>query len=173
MYHGNRPRPLSSDFLALSLDKGSVVFQFNPGDSELRLKSSQRITLNEWHTVAIWRHQLKGELTVDDQDTVSGEGQGRFTRLDLEDRLYLGGHVNYDHVHPEVAADSGYVGCVSQLSIRPGYDLDLYDDALDQESIGSCVGDRLGCPCQLDEVCVLRSNDFICHSPGNFSEYTY
>ena len=166
LYSGNPSQSSVADYFSVSLLNGYVIFQFNPGDSELSLRSHLPVSLDEWHMVTIWREGLRGELAVDYQDSISEEGSGHLTRLDVEDLLYLGGHVNYSEVQRGTVAHTGYVGCVGRLSIRPGYDLDLHDDALDGANIGKCFE----CPCQEGETCVLLSDDFICHPPGHFSK---
>ena len=149
--------------MALSLLNGKVIFQFNLGESQVALTSQDSITMDEWHTVSISRRGVAGELVVDDQELVFGRATGRLSSFDLEDRFYLGGHPYYGDVRSEVTARSGFVGCIRHLSIRPEYDLDLYDDALRLENVGRCEGDEVGCPCQSGEVCVLRTTDFICY----------
>jgi hypothetical protein len=159
LYSGNPPGSPIVDYFALGLVDGHVVLQFNSrGDLEISLRSASPVTLDEWHIVSI-RH---AQLIVDNQ--VTKRGSGRETDLAVQDRLYLGGHINYGEVLGDMAALSGFVGCVDRLGIRPGYDLDLYE-TLDMANIGKCFE----CPCQEGEVCVLLSNDFICHLPGEFT----
>ena len=107
----------NGDFISISLRKGFVVFQYNLGSGPAFIKSNKAITLFEWHTVTAYRDGLYGTLTVDSEPVVYGKSKGKYTGLNLNGDLFIGGHANLKVVKKQTSQSRGFVGCISQIVI--------------------------------------------------------
>lgn len=107
----------NGDFISLSLRKGFVVFQYNLGSGPALIQSNKAITLFDWHTVTAYRDGLYGTLSVDSESVVYGKSKGKYTGLNLNGDLFIGGHANLKVVKKQTSQSRGYVGCISQIVI--------------------------------------------------------
>jgi dystroglycan 1 len=134
----------TGDFLALSLRDGHVVFQFDTGSGPADIRSSEKISVDEWVTVVVERNRQDGSLIVNDAVAVKGSVSGDTVGLNLKTSLYLGA-VDWTKVRvsPLVGIDVGFQGCVSELSVG-GRPVDLTFGAIDSKNVNQCDGGQDG-----------------------------
>ena len=107
----------NGDFISVSLRKRFVVFQYNLGSGPAFIKSNKPIRLFEWHTITAYRDGSYGTLTVDSEPVVYGKSKGKYTGLNLNGDLFIGGHANLKVLKKQTALSKGFVGCISQIVI--------------------------------------------------------
>ncbi|XP_037662605.1 neurexin-1 isoform X22 [Choloepus didactylus] len=73
----------SADTLRLELDAGRVKLTVNLGKGPETLFAGYNLNDNEWHTVRVVRRGKSLKLTVDDQQTMTGQMAGDHTRLEF------------------------------------------------------------------------------------------
>lgn len=110
----------SGDFLAIGLYDGFVELRYNLGSGTAEIRSRERVTLNEWHTIVAARtersgthsnvgvllastNRLNGLLTLgtlvlDDQTPVTGSSLGTASLLNIASELFIGGLEHYSQV---------------------------------------------------------------------------
>ncbi|BFZ23346.1 hypothetical protein BsWGS_26385 [Bradybaena similaris] len=165
------------DFIAIIIKNGHLEFRFDTGSGPAVLRSRRPLTLNEWTTVVVDRKGRDGLLRVNNDDVVSEQVEPSdeilFSRLDrgdtirgttsgdgtvgvnLERPLYLGGVDPFEPIHSNVGVQSGFVGCVGELSVGQS-SVRLIEDAINSLNIVDC-GDRRLCekyPCHNDAQCI-------------------
>lgn len=82
----------------------------------LAYRSAQAISLNEWHSVKLYRQGRHGSLRIDTLPPVNGTSPGSFTQLTLTLDLFVGGHRNFDEVARNVDITKSFSGCVQKVS---------------------------------------------------------
>nr|XP_018666843.1 basement membrane-specific heparan sulfate proteoglycan core protein [Ciona intestinalis] len=170
------------DFMSLAIIDGQVSFMFDVGSGPINIVGTTPITKGEWHTVWVSRQERKGQLKVNDQDTVMGKSPGEFRALDLGSELYIGGvPTAVGGSLPEglrmLGSDSGFYGCMSQVEVGSA-SIDLGSSSRITEMIGvvrcrTCGDD--GSLCLHESVCTeshLSSQGFMCSCmEGNVGQH--
>ncbi|XP_071945465.1 agrin-like isoform X3 [Antedon mediterranea] len=138
-------------------------------DNLLVLRSTESVSVNEWHTVVAMRERRDGSLQVDDQAKVSNRLGSGSSLLILETDVFVGGipldqESTYDHLQ----VSSGLVGCVRKLSINDE-PYQLKDDALYGASVGECgVSPCDAKPCLNNATCIKEGENFMCKCVEGF-----
>jgi len=151
LYNGQRRG--GGDYISFSLHNGIPQFRYQFGDQHAVLASEKPLTLGEWHTIKINRHNNNGWMIVDDQHPVIFPPNRRFQGLNLEEHLFIGGVPKFDHIAPTASeTKEGFVGCISRLVLNER-DIQLNQEAIYVEGTTSCepCADE---PCQNDGVCL-------------------
>lgn len=167
LYNGGR-RP-ESDYIALSLRDGYVVFKYSYGGNPGQVESVEPLQLNQWATVKVNRQRQNGYIIVDNQAPVTFT-DSRFYGLNLEENLYLGGVPMFDNISPDaVSARRGFVGCISRLVINER-ELQLNQEAIKTEGITSCEPCAED-PCKNNGVCLetQTKNGYTCVCQDGFT----
>lgn len=113
LYNGKQ----EGDFISLGIHQGFVVFQYNLGSGPAYIRSHRKVSLFNWHTIIAYRDGLDGTLTVDDKPIVYGKSKGKYTGLNLNGDLFVGGHTNLDVIKLQTSHERGFTGCISQIVI--------------------------------------------------------
>ena len=113
LYNGKQ----GGDFLSLGLHQGYVVFQYNLGSGPAFIRSHRKVSLFDWHTLIAYRDGLDGTLIIDDDPVVYGKSKGKYTGLNLNGDLFVGGHANLDVIKRQTSHQRGFTGCISQILI--------------------------------------------------------
>ena len=108
----------AKDFLSVGLLNGHIVFQFDLGSGQAFIKSREKVTLGQWVNIEVGRDGSIGYLKLAASSTVFGKSSGRFTGLNLESELYLGGYSDYSEISKQIGHNVSFTGCISQLIIN-------------------------------------------------------
>jgi hypothetical protein len=79
------------------------------------LRSSEQITLDQWHVMKLTRNGRHGSLRVDGQTPVNGTSSGSFTQLTLALDMFVGGHRNFDEVARNADIGKSFSGCIQKV----------------------------------------------------------
>ena len=113
LYNGKQ----EGDFISLGIHQGFVVFQYNLGSGPAYIRSHRKVSLFNWHTVIAYRDGLNGTLTVDDNPVVYGKSKGKYTGLNLNGDLFVGGHTSLGVIKRQTSHERGFTGCIGQIVI--------------------------------------------------------
>ena len=122
IYNG---RP-GKDFISVGLQNSFLTFQYNLGSGKASIKSKTKISLNQWITVEAKRSGARGYIKIGDEETYV-KSSGRFTKLNLEGELFVGGHIDVNTVAKQTLHEESFTGCIGQLIINDEY-LDLGEE---------------------------------------------
>ncbi|XP_042199708.1 basement membrane-specific heparan sulfate proteoglycan core protein [Callorhinchus milii] len=117
IYNGQK-KTTGADFISFGLVGGRPEFRFDVGSGMATIRHPNPISLGEYHTVVLQRNLTQGSLSVDHNLPVSGTSQGSFRGLDLNEDLYVGGYPDFDNISKATGLDSGFMGCIRQLTIQ-------------------------------------------------------
>lgn len=105
------------DFISIGIHEGYALFQYNLGSGPAYIRGHRRLALFSWHTLVAYRDGLDGTLTIDDDPVVYGKSRGKYTGLNLNGDLFIGGHPNIDVIKRQTSHGRGFTGCISQILI--------------------------------------------------------
>lgn len=113
------------DYISLGLNSGHLEFEFELGDGTTLLRSSQPLSLNQWHKFVIERNRRGAVMYVDRQPPMSNSSAGKFFNLNLDSVLYVGGHQFFMMNKTTTTKTTrlfhkywkGFQGCISLLRI--------------------------------------------------------
>ncbi|XP_047106165.1 agrin-like [Schistocerca piceifrons] len=152
------------DYIALVLVSGYVQFHFELGSGPGKTVTTNRITLNQWHSVKVSYMDREGTLQLDDGPTATGMSGAPLNELNLDLPLYIGGlpATMYTGVIPL----PNLVGAVQRLVVN-GQILENLGEGVASVSRWS------GPPCTAHTclhggACQPRLNSFLCRCPARF-----
>uniref|UniRef100_A0ABL0EJV2 Basement membrane-specific heparan sulfate proteoglycan core protein n=1 Tax=Rhodnius prolixus TaxID=13249 RepID=A0ABL0EJV2_RHOPR len=116
LYNGQKDDG-TGDFVSFGLQNGYPEFRFDMGSGSAVITADNPVTLGEWVRVRLEKDLKVGSLQVNDGRKKSGTSPGRYQGLDLEQPLYLGSVPDFKKIQRSTGFDTGFVGCVSRLSI--------------------------------------------------------
>jgi hypothetical protein len=158
----------TGDFISLAVRNGSLEYRYDLGTGPAIIRSSEPITLNDWHVARLTRNGRHGSLQVDRQLPVNGSSSGAFTQLTLTLDLFVGGHRNFDEVARNAEVDKSFTGCIQKLVINERV-VKLVTDALTGVNVADCsqhpCSDR---PCQNGGLCIPLGSSYRCRCPVGF-----
>ncbi|XP_023215950.1 pikachurin-like isoform X1 [Centruroides sculpturatus] len=152
----------SGDFISINLVNGFVELRFDLGTGVAIIRSSEPISMNEWHTVFISRTGRDGILEVDKQAHVEGMSPGAFTQLSLPLNLYVGGVPDFQDTARKAAISTSFNGCIQKLVIN-SKPLKLLEEALSGVNIGNCEHSCVNSPCHNGGSCEPKHDFYTCH----------
>ncbi|XP_071954470.1 pikachurin-like [Antedon mediterranea] len=152
----------NGDFVSLNLVNGYVEFRFDCGSGPAIVRSSEKLDLNKWNSVAISRTGRDAVLMVNDVGEVKGMSPGGFSQTTFKTDLFIGGVPNYDNVASKAELSVGMVGDIQRLKID-GFPVDLVNDALYGIGIVNANHHCTNQPCQNDAVCQADYDQHKCH----------
>ncbi|XP_047735915.1 agrin [Hyalella azteca] len=160
----------SGDFVSINLKKGHVEFKYNLGSGISTLRSSEAVELDTWHVVRVRRKKRRGTLRLDRGKPVRGKSGAKMIQLNLDQKLYLGGLVNYSSAHPDSGVALGLTGAIQRLVVNR----QEMDDLPKRATAGKGVKKYRGPPClpQLCHnggVCQPFLSRFVCKCPVAFA----
>ncbi|KRF94155.1 uncharacterized protein Dmoj_GI15893, isoform H [Drosophila mojavensis] len=143
----------AGDYIALSLKDRYVEFRFDFGGKPMVVRAEQPVELNEWHTARVHRARRDGYIQLDEQHPVAFPTLTQIPQLELIEDLYIGGVPNWNQLPAEaVAHQTGFVGCISRLTLQ-GRTIELMKDAKLKEGITSCKPCAAS-PCANGGICL-------------------
>ena len=114
-YSGNHTN--QRDFLSISLLEHYVHLRFDLGSGLTNLISAEPITMEEWHTVYVWRTGRSASLRVDDQTIRTVISPGMLQELNVAGDVILGGVRDSRLLSPLSGSAIGFTGCISSLQV--------------------------------------------------------
>lgn len=82
-------------------------------------RSSNPVSLGEWHKLRLTRTGRHAYLQVDRFPPAQILSPGPFTQLSLSLSLYLGGVPDYNIVSPKVKVKTSFIGCIQKVKYFP------------------------------------------------------
>ena len=139
LYAALSENPFStSDYIALGLTSGRIVFQFNLGSGHFIISSTSNISDGDWHLVTVVKDSSGGYLFIDGVHEASGVLIGSFTQLNLKSPLFIGGMPAFSLLQDAVMQVSGFDGCIRDFQIN-NQSVDIISDALFGYNIEQCT----------------------------------
>lgn len=145
LFSGERD-DLSGDFMLVTLNDGYIEFLFNCGSGAGKIRSSDKVILNEWNSLMIYRYKWEGWIELNERRRKRGRSTGIFSRItfrthihkhtiymtvgifklnyspnSLGSLLYLGGIVNETResmTQKNIHTDKGFTGCIRKFIIN-------------------------------------------------------
>uniref|UniRef100_A0A8C9T420 Agrin n=1 Tax=Scleropages formosus TaxID=113540 RepID=A0A8C9T420_SCLFO len=105
------------DFISLSLNDGVLEFRYDLGRGPAVIRSKEKVKMNVWNTVSLVRTNRKGNITVNNKDTVKGEAPDGHSSLNLKETLFVGGAPDFSKLARAAALKDGFKGAVQKVSI--------------------------------------------------------
>lgn len=78
--------------MTIEMQDGFVQMKFDLGEGIANLTSTERYNDGEWHKIEISRVGREAILIVDKLEVASGETPGTNDRLNVGDKIYVGGY---------------------------------------------------------------------------------
>ncbi|XP_014849228.1 PREDICTED: basement membrane-specific heparan sulfate proteoglycan core protein isoform X5 [Poecilia mexicana] len=132
------------DFISLGLQNGHLVFSYQLGSGEARIRSATAINDGKWHKITAARVGKDGFIQIDGGDEQHGQSKGKSLMVNTKGSIYLGGA-------PDITAmtgrkfSSGISGCVRNLmltnarpGLQPGQPIDLQAHAAHGINVQPC-----------------------------------
>ncbi|CAH1394296.1 unnamed protein product [Nezara viridula] len=160
LYNGHRADGMG-DFIALYTSDGHLEFTFDLGTGAATIRSSEPLSLGEWHEVTISRTGRLAVLQVDKNPSAQILSPGAFTQLYLPLNIYIGGIPNFDMVSPKVKVRTSFIGCIQKILInnRP---LQIFAEALAGVNVDNCPHPCVAKPCGDIAHCVPHFDFYKC-----------
>ena len=114
-YYGNHSN--QRDFLSISLLERYVHLRFDLGSGLTNLISAEPVTMEEWHSVYVWRAGRSGLLGVDEQPIRNVVSPGMLEDLNVLGDVSLGGVRDYRLLSPLSGSAIGFTGCISFMQV--------------------------------------------------------
>lgn len=137
MWRGDSPMRPNSDFIALGLRDGALVFSYNLGSGVASIMVNGSFNDGRWHRVKAVRDGQSGKITVDDYGARTGKSPGMMRQLNINGVLYVGG-MKEIALHTSRQYMRGLVGCISHFTLSTDYHVSLVEDAVDGKNINTC-----------------------------------
>nr|XP_054765357.1 pikachurin-like [Lytechinus pictus] len=159
IYSGTESR--EGDFFSITLDENYIGFKFDCGSGPAVLRSTQPVTLHEWHIVEVSRTAREGMLRVDNQPTVTALAPGAFTQTSFDTNLYIGGIDDIDLLSREVAVKNSFSGDIQRVLVNDNQ-LDLISEAVGGANVGNAHHPCQGQPCLNNGECHPLHENYLC-----------
>ncbi|XP_041474995.1 pikachurin-like isoform X2 [Lytechinus variegatus] len=159
IYSGTESR--DGDFFSITLDENYIGFKFDCGSGPAVLRSTQPVTLHEWHIVEVSRTAREGMLRVDNQPTVTALAPGAFTQTSFDTNLYIGGIDDIDLLSREVAVKNSFSGDIQRVLVNDNQ-LDLISEAVGGANVGNAHHPCQGQPCLNNGECHPLHENYLC-----------
>ncbi|KAL1114771.1 hypothetical protein AAG570_007595 [Ranatra chinensis] len=109
---------LAGDFMALLIYKGFVEFRFDCGSGVGVVKSDEKVMLNRWNRITLYRHRWDASVQLNSGNHVQGRSKGLFSRMTFREPVFIGGRGNTSGLQEKLPTDKGLKGCIRHLQIN-------------------------------------------------------
>ncbi|XP_077972422.1 agrin-like isoform X3 [Styela clava] len=159
------------DFVALNLREGYLEFMYDLGEGPAIIKSTVKVSLNEWHVAKLSRIMKIGDLKLDDGPIVKGVSPHRHSQLNLGRPLYIGSVPESVTVPPRTHITTGLMGAIQKFVVN---DVELPRSLAGENSESYHIQAFNGhaCyrqPCNNNGVCVPVLGNFTCTCKTGYS----
>ncbi|CAM1306300.1 Uncharacterised protein g4314 [Pycnogonum litorale] len=132
-----------TDYVALGLKNGYVIFEYNLGTGSVSLESANKLSMRDQTEVRFGRHYRSGWLHIEGQRNVTGKSPGRQTQLHVVSDIFIGGHDSYHHILlPKVLPlTRGFQGCIGEVAVRtsPSASFTILDKVEHGRNVDNCT----------------------------------
>ncbi|GFN77074.1 poly [ADP-ribose] polymerase [Plakobranchus ocellatus] len=132
------PSPSTRDFIALGFHGGGLQLRYNLGSGEAMIAyNDSRLFDGDWHFIRVQRDKQDAYIEIDRKEVVEGSSPGRYTSLNTNKIVYLGGM-------PDVKQATGgrfvssFVGCVRSMKLATDYAVKLLTQSYEGVNIEQC-----------------------------------
>jgi hypothetical protein len=150
-----------------------VELWYDLGQGSVTITSADPLSLNEWHSIEVFRAGMVGELIVDNTSPVSGRSPQFFTLLQISSDLYLGVAPLPPTLPTELKILRGFNGCIRTLRTArfAAAPVNLIADALSGQGVEECPTVNLCGPdtCSNGGTCSNTIESFLCQCPPGFT----
>ncbi|XP_073426231.1 basement membrane-specific heparan sulfate proteoglycan core protein isoform X5 [Dendrobates tinctorius] len=146
-FSGGQGAPVE-DFVSVTMAGGHLEFRYELGSGMAVLRSTDPITLGQWHKASAERINKDGTLQVDGTPAVKRSSPGKSLGLNLKTLMYLGGVDRSVSLPSAINVTQPYQGCIGEVSIN-GKKVDVSYSFVESHSVSQCY-DRSPCermPC--------------------------
>ncbi|XP_014667487.1 PREDICTED: pikachurin-like [Priapulus caudatus] len=171
LYNGNpREAGAPEDFILLTMTDGYLEFRCDLGTGQAKIRSMERLDMDQWHTVHVMRTGRDAILQIDNQSRVEVLLRGGYTELSLHGDLYIGGTRSKDDITSSLQTLQNFYGCIQKVSIN-GVRLRLIQSALVGVNVANCLHPCAGEPCLNGGVCNAEKDSYTCDCRLGFTDY--
>ncbi|XP_068162728.1 basement membrane-specific heparan sulfate proteoglycan core protein isoform X3 [Antennarius striatus] len=110
------------DFISLGLENGHLVFSYQLGSGEAKIRSRKSINDGRWHKITAVRTGRDGYIQVDGEPALHGLSKGKSLMVNTKGSIYLGGAPDMANMTGGKFS-GGMTGCVRNLTLmnaQPG-----------------------------------------------------
>lgn len=160
------------DFIAIAMRDGRVELWYDLGQGAVTITSRTPVSLNEWHSIEVYRSGRAGELMVDDTPAVLGTSPGSFTMLQVNSDLYVGGAPMPVSLPIELRGLSWFNGCIREIRTQvPSSTVDLTADAILGQGVSECPALDIcnATTCSNEGTCTNTVDSFVCECVPGFT----
>ncbi|XP_048510585.1 pikachurin isoform X2 [Athalia rosae] len=164
---------LQGDFMALILHHGFVEFRFDCGSGVGIARTSDTVKLNEWNTLAVYRHRWDAWIQLNRGRRIQGRSKGLFSRITFREPLFVGGPGNTTGLE-RLPVTIGFRGCVRHLEANEHhyrFPLAPLGDSANGFDVEECTADRCSkVPCSHGGKCLTTGGDTaVCLCPLGYT----
>ncbi|KAM6433654.1 laminin subunit alpha-4 [Rhynochetos jubatus] len=108
-----------TNFMALFVAHGRLIFMFNAGHQKIRIKSQEKYNDGLWHNVIFIRGKNTGRLTIDGLRVLEEPFSGNANTWQVTEPLYIGGVAPGKAVkNIQINSVYSFSGCLSNLQLN-------------------------------------------------------
>lgn len=141
LYSGQGTNNSTGDYMAIVLNNGFVEFRFDCGRGEGIIQSNQPIMLHSWNKLTLYRDKWDAWMQLNNGKQIHGQSQGLYSKISLEENLYLGGYFNISSIAKRLLMNIGFHGCVRYMKINEkvyNFELQKEGDIIDGLDVEEC-----------------------------------
>lgn len=156
----------SQGYVCLSIENGLVVLTLTTNTTTLSISSLGPVNDSKWHGISARWEGHEGTLQVDGTTSIPQVSSQTFIPAS---HLFVGGIPRGYSVIPPVGTNTGFEGCMRDLSINT-HPVDIVADALYGVDVSTCVLPACyNVTCQNGGKCVnLASGTYVCECAYGF-----
>ncbi|CAK9798131.1 Laminin subunit alpha [Anthophora quadrimaculata] len=137
-------------FLSLEIRDGHVLYQYDLGEGEASMRSSEKYNDGRWHNLEALRFESRGVLKVQGIDVANSKARGNTKNLVSSDNIYFGGYPpNAKHPY-ELVTNDAFEGCID--------DVVILDTIVDLTRNIQAFGVVPGCPARFASLVSFEEN---------------
>lgn len=149
-----------NDYLMIEIKNTIICMSINLGGGYHLFRINEKsFSDGEWHLISLVRHGRDVFFMVDNKHSLNRSTSGQFTKFDLREKLYVGGHPRVDDLYQiQSTSKVNFIGCIQEVYFN---DLDIIYKVLHTRSnLFYLHGTkRTNCSVTKPKVVVTRENE--------------
>ncbi|KJH51228.1 laminin G domain protein [Dictyocaulus viviparus] len=121
----------ADDYISIAIIGPNVVSRHNCGEGTIEEMFRGPFTLDQWHTITVWRKFCdRTLLKIDSQPLmVDLTEQFRFYKgISMDKGMFIGGTPHINGIESKIGTSSGFLGCIRKLIINDAVLLDTENE---------------------------------------------